>query len=246
MTQEIKEKIRKLLALASSDNPNEAKLAAKRAVELMNRYGLTESDLDSEPFADITRHYPYKRAPSWYKMMWSAMSYYSGCVAIWTRSSSAISVFGRRCDAENAVYLVDCLRQEADRKAEAYKNALRQRGERIDRTKLNDYLMGFVTGVATSLAKAQRDFFIFSNDNKKAIVPIDRRYEESLLEIEGKGKIRSIKVSKPKNKNSFIRGANDGKSVGLHKGVSGEAIVTPLSDRRLNAIGYAKLQGEGL
>lgn len=44
------DKIKKLLALSKSDNPNEAWLALEKARQLMNEYGVSETDL---AFAEI-------------------------------------------------------------------------------------------------------------------------------------------------------------------------------------------------
>jgi hypothetical protein len=45
---DIIEKIQKLLALATSDNENEAQMAAKRAQELLLKYNLKLTDVELE------------------------------------------------------------------------------------------------------------------------------------------------------------------------------------------------------
>lgn len=44
----ISEKIRRLLALSTSENPHEAALAAAKAQELLHRYNLEVSDIKAE------------------------------------------------------------------------------------------------------------------------------------------------------------------------------------------------------
>lgn len=44
--EQVVEKIQKLLALANSDNENEAKLASKKAHELMIKYNLSASEVE--------------------------------------------------------------------------------------------------------------------------------------------------------------------------------------------------------
>ena len=45
----IVEKIRRCLALSESDNENEAKLAADRAAELMEKYKISQAELHTDP-----------------------------------------------------------------------------------------------------------------------------------------------------------------------------------------------------
>lgn len=63
------EKIQKLLALASSENQNEAQLALRRANELLIRYNLTMSDVAQKEY--VTGNYPAgsRRAPHHHEVL---------------------------------------------------------------------------------------------------------------------------------------------------------------------------------
>ncbi|MGT3574188.1 DUF2786 domain-containing protein, partial [Escherichia coli] len=51
------EKLKKLLALAASGNPNEAALALRRARKLMDVHGITHSDIAMSDIDETISHY---------------------------------------------------------------------------------------------------------------------------------------------------------------------------------------------
>ena len=64
--QKIKDKIEKLLRLSMSNSPHEAKLAAQKAIELMNKHSLTREDIDKNPIIIKHIEVDYARVPGWY------------------------------------------------------------------------------------------------------------------------------------------------------------------------------------
>jgi hypothetical protein len=227
MTEEIKEKIRKLLALAGSDNPYEARLAAERAVEMMNRYDLSEGDLKSEPYIKIEKANPYIRSPKWLKMLWAVVSECSGCVLIHRHKSGesgTFVVYGKRRDAKNALFLFDCLRLEIEAKAK-----LPVKGK-------SGYLFGFVVGIGRALKKAQKEFFAHS-DNDKALVPVDLRAQEAHRAYrESVDKDIEIELIRPSKSESYCRGLEDGSRIKLRKGINDSgATSASLLDRPITA-----------
>ena len=61
MDHKYKDKIKKLLELSLSDNKNEAAIAAKQAMALMNKHNLTEAEVYSQKMMVKTIETPYTR-----------------------------------------------------------------------------------------------------------------------------------------------------------------------------------------
>lgn len=118
MNEETKEtiltKITKLLSLASSDNVNEAENAAAKAQELLLKYNLTESDLNS--FNDATKEVvvqvrtegktKYNRT-AWYSILANTVADANLCRLL--TSGSALIWIGKKTNIEVAQYIFENL-----------------------------------------------------------------------------------------------------------------------------------------
>lgn len=121
--EEAVSKAAKLLRLATSDNPNEAALAAAKAQEIIDRFKLNADALNGEPKADEPdepiRNFenpldgnPYGKASTWRLRLASALARANQC-RVWTRGGAAMLV-GRPSDAEAVRYLFAYLANEVD------------------------------------------------------------------------------------------------------------------------------------
>lgn len=86
----IMQRIRKLLELAKSDNPNEAALAMERAQELMRKHGLdTEAvDLSQIKEAYVKSQFSVSRVKKYENVLVGAIASAFGCEVLWAASYS--------------------------------------------------------------------------------------------------------------------------------------------------------------
>ena len=92
-SERVVERIRKLLALSASSNPNEAALAAEKAVELAQRYNLDLAQIDgvgSDPY--VERTCDVGGASQWRWLLMSAVARANFCRALRRRVLTAARV----------------------------------------------------------------------------------------------------------------------------------------------------------
>lgn len=135
MTQEqILDRIRKLLALASSDNEHEAALAASRAQALLEKHNMEQADIgevgEPEPIEERVV-FEAKGYATWRGRLAANVSTHFGC-SCWRQGGRQVFV-GRRTDIDAAqvlylrlIVIVDELtRRDAFGNGRAYVNAFR-------------------------------------------------------------------------------------------------------------------------
>lgn len=119
----ILEKIKKLLALATSSNPNEAALAAQRAQELMVKYAVEESQLAGsehvkEEIGRAILGTPYKNVSKWKALLARALSPAFFCRAFFI-AKVGIVIIGRPTDREALKATFNCLEHDIEKMAAA-------------------------------------------------------------------------------------------------------------------------------
>ena len=153
------QKATKLLRLATSDNPNEATLAASRAQDIMDRYKLGSlslnyeangsvpdepiKDFESDPLDAGTR-----RLASWRWRLFHPIARCNQCDG-YVSGYGGIAVVGRPSDVSTVRYLYGWLTREVDRLAE---RDCRGNG----RTYANNYRIGVVETISERLAEQSR------------------------------------------------------------------------------------------
>jgi hypothetical protein len=120
-TETIKERIRKLLAMAASANENEAALAMGFAQELLIKYRLTEAELhdsiiiNNEPIIkDEEPLFMAGRIPGWKSQLATMLATFNNCRLVkYGYSPSAdqkrgtkLIIFGRQTDIDNVRFLL--------------------------------------------------------------------------------------------------------------------------------------------
>lgn len=170
---EMLEKVRKLLALAGSDNEHEAAAAAARAASIMERYEIEAADLgnlDDEPeeIEETTFDDHGGRLTRWRAVLASILAQASGC-AVYT-VGGRIQIVGKPSDVERAGILFRYCREEIERLAIRH-----ARGQ--GRAYANAYRHGCVSAIGTSIrqeaAKTQRA--AQEAGNTSALVLVDRQ-----------------------------------------------------------------------
>lgn len=224
------ERIKKLMALSLSDNPHEAKLASERLVELMNKYGVTDNDLENNPFVTETfESKKYYRLPNWVSELWGQLGYVSGCYVTWSNGykihrggrKAKISVSGKKTDVEIVRYIGDLYEHEIFKKSEEFKKQFTSR--RSLTAEFNKYKIGLAHGICIQILKSQKEFFAHHKDDASmALVPVDVRSKEAKAFAELDGMPAVYKKSNDLTNDPAYRvGMSDSKSVNINKGISG-------------------------
>lgn len=122
MTNEILEKVRKLLRLSKSSNPHEAALAAQRAQEIIDRYNIEQAMLDAEG-ATVATEEPIKNfrddpldvnmiSGSWQMRLQRTIAKQNSCFVY--RSSGNSVIVGSPSNVNAVRYLYSWLKKELE------------------------------------------------------------------------------------------------------------------------------------
>ena len=150
MNQDILRKIRGLLKLGESNNPNEAASAVAMAARLMERHAITEAAVElSEVAPEMAEEIKSFEEPlgvsgSWRSRLAVALARANGC-STW-RSGNQLRIIGRPSGAEKVRYLFAYCSHEIDRITRR-----NTRGE--GRTYANNYRVGMVDAIDEAIKK---------------------------------------------------------------------------------------------
>jgi hypothetical protein len=181
------EKVRKLLALATSSNANEAATAAAVANKLIDEYRLSECDLEineggsSEPIEEDADYiYQSGKITRWKASLVRVLTTHYG-VAYWNdisfetkRQVSRYRMVGKRSDMGIVRYMFAWLSTECQRLS-----ALEAKG--MGRVFVASYCEGFVSGIAEQL-KVSR-VAVQAQATSASIIKIDAREQEAKDEM---------------------------------------------------------------
>lgn len=161
--KDVIEKVRKLRALATSSNVNEAANAAAAADKLIQEYRLQEAQLESEghaanekPEEDGEPLFFGARVQGWRWRLASLLArhYDVACYSSWMRdargnNSRTLHMIGRKSDIETSRYQIAYFAIEIDRLAGATMKGRGKRGA-------NAFRLGAVQGVYNAMYEAKR------------------------------------------------------------------------------------------
>jgi len=230
MNELILGKIKKLLALSLSDNPNEAALAAQKAVELMNTYGVIEADLDDNPFIEKKIETEYNRLPTWVTELWSQLGYASGCYVVyshvkqWRGKKAYFRLAGRKADVEIMCYMAEFFEAEINKRIKIAKAFFKN-----SRKEFNSYKEGLAVGIAIQIKESQKTFFEHHKSEGRSLVPIDTKAveaEEWFLALNG---VNPKIVDNQQTGSYFFAGIRDAKDISINKGINGGSDFIALS-----------------
>jgi hypothetical protein len=234
---EVLEKIKKLLRLAASDNPNEAALAAAKAQELMDRHKLNQAMLatPSEPEEGVVHFddpddaldtFGGKRV-TWKDSLSAGLAKYNGCfiyVDNRTRGEIRLVIVGRPSDVQTVRYLYAFCVREIER-------LTRAQGPGHGRTWTNNYRRGCVASIYEALHEQRKSFegqarteAAHSGSSalvkvNTALAKIDSRYKEAEESLKKVMKLRAGKESQARHDSgAYERGKRDGATINLGAG----------------------------
>ncbi|MDC0534980.1 DUF2786 domain-containing protein [Francisellaceae bacterium] len=176
MREKHKDKIKKLLELSLSDNENEAGIALKQAMSLMNRHNITKDEVYGQSMVSEQYDTRYYRIPGWYCHLYNYMAKLSGCFCVYRQGDSSrgtkghFQLVGREHDVENATYLITFLSREIERHVKAYKAKLAQEVFVYNIAhQVKSYRMGFIQKVYDKMSACQQQFFAEENQSSQKV-----------------------------------------------------------------------------
>jgi len=169
-----KDKIKKLLELSLSDNENEAQIALRQAMSLMNKHNITKDEVYGQAMANKIIKTPYYRVPGWYSSLHYLMAKVSGCFCVYQNGDSydnkkaTIQITGRERDVDNAEYLIVFLSREIEKSVRKYKKELTRQGiEHHITRRVTAYRIGFINKIYKKIHECQHQFFTSENTANK-------------------------------------------------------------------------------
>ncbi len=229
------DRVRKLLALSKSDNPNEAAQASARAQEILDRYELDAAMIESEvesgdaELEDVEdfckKDAPLKMAgklPVWQSRLADSIARANGCrVYLQTiRMKRTIQIVGRASDVSKVRYLFAYLVREIDR-------LVSHAGRGCGRTWCNNYRLGAVDTIGESLravhARVRDDVRSRAGNNPQAlmvantaIAKIAKRQTDTDAYVETHLNLTSGSTSYSRREDSaYAKGQTAGRSISI-------------------------------
>lgn len=217
----IKEKIRKLLALASGGNENEAALALAKAQELMTIHRLSQIDIelsgkivDSPIIEDINPIIEGGRVPSWKFRLVGALAKHNNCSVLKfagmgtsAKRETQIRIFGRSEDIDIVRYMLAFIVVELTRISSI---ANMGQGHRY----ADSWYNGAVVGINNRLNECRVK--LEETTNKFALIKLDNKLQQVDEYINNKYKVSTCKSSnKTFNHEAYNSGYNTGKLMNI-------------------------------
>lgn len=212
--KQVAEKIAKCLALATSDNPQEAETARRQARALMNKYNLTHGDVAAHSIHSRSCNIGTRYRPTSYVLRLSTLIAKAfGCEAIGAygglANDSAVEFIGPGIKPELSAYTFDVLRRRLATERRRYLGTIK-RFKRSNRIRMaNLFCQQWVASVGRQVKE-----FAGSQQEKQAIASfIERHYEVETDERTQPG---------PQNKNdilAMLAGASAAEGVSIHRPV---------------------------
>jgi len=214
---EIIEKIKKLLALAGSDNEHEAALAASHAQRLLSAHNLAMADIETESkpgLADKVETPAPKNMPKWGRHLSGAVSAAFDCQAIHHPATGKLTFIGVGADVQIAAYTFTFLDRTVRRLCSQYMKyaAIASTPSRQRELMRQSYYLGAVSTITVRLREQKKQTPVTPG----ALVPV----KEGLIKkaMEELGVIRTIRSRKSYiNPDAYTSGQADGKKVGIRQ-----------------------------
>ncbi len=222
MNQEkVIKKIKKMLAMAADvSSPNEAATAAKMARALMDKYQVSELDIDTvnhSDFGQYTQNKRYKRRPYWQQTLAVYVAQFNDCIA--RISDGHLEFVGFIMDAEIAGRMFEYLLTSA---AALSKN-IRGCSER------HCYFKGFSDQLCQRLKQLSRTRIESESDSNALVL----KKIQAVNNHFGEARYRKVKTPSrtfsDSEKKAYLSGVTHGRSVAIHPEVKKNAPALPFS-----------------
>jgi hypothetical protein len=178
-----KDKIEKLLKLALSDNEHEAKAALDKAIELMEKYNITQEDIYKQNIIHKVIEldsYVIRDDIIW---LGTKLGHISGLYTLYSQGSkkrnkkARFHITGRELDILNFEYILSIilfhLKSESNKKKMELRKKLKSSIYSKNTNELYSFRKGLISGFLNKLKKQKEDFFkSYTNENKLGLMVI--------------------------------------------------------------------------
>lgn len=201
--ENIKEKIQKLLNLATSDNEHEAAAALAKATELMNKWNLDKETVLGENIDIKNIFMPFYKWTAENQVLVKLLSNLCDGFCLYSCGNKKRNVYakvvlsGRPRDLENFGYLFEFLNTKLRKESEKYKLSIRGTlsGSNKNNVEMKSFRLGFLHKLEEKLISSKADFFTVN----KSLVVIDsevkrKEAEDFMTGLYGKIKTTVRKV----------------------------------------------------
>ena len=206
MNEQIKKKIKKLLALSKSPNENEAMAALEKARKLMEENGLSEQDCNV--YTEETKY--SKSRPRWQYIIAKGVAWINGTVIRIVNDYNSLVV--RFHGAETNVFISKEMYQYL------VKTVNRMAKQNIRKNAKKPYINSYKEGMAASLYERMLqagELYSWANKRESQLETIEK-YVVELYKVHYE--TSRIKSKNQKTNNiAFYRGANDAERLNLNR-----------------------------
>ena len=226
------EKIKKLLALASSSNEHEAALAAGHAQRLLSEHNLAMADIEAShrpDKADKVETAVSKSLPKWLRHLSAGVSNAFDCQAIHHPATGKMTFIGVGADVQIAAYTFTYLDRIVRKLCANYmkQHVVSTTANRHRELMRQSYYLGAVSTITARLKEQKAQTPVTTG----ALVPVkEGLIRQAMNEI---GNLRTMHSRRSYiNSDAYSRGQTDGAQLGIHHGIS--AASPPHSRNRLS------------
>lgn len=229
------EKVKKLLSLSDSPNEHEAILAARRAKDILDKYNLTMTEIDTPEINENVYDTGSIQIKNWLAFLANgvAKNFNSQIYMVkgirktnWNRNGkNAKLVFvGSELDLEIVNYVFGYLKKTVETMTDNYLKSLPNRTNINKKTLKNSYVLGLVSEInkkITEFAKKDdvSDEMSASGKTGKELIIIKK---DAIGEFLKDKNLKSKKRNTSKvNGEAYNKGGADGKNVSINRGVYG-------------------------
>jgi len=240
ITDDIKNKLKKLLALSASDNEHEARRAMEYAQALMNKYNLRVADVAMDGSGAHIKNQDIfgatKQTPQWLSSLgWAIASAFDGQAILSQNSWDEyrrqygwkMTFVAGRSDLEIIIDLYERLNQTIPRMSEQFVKAEKQRGNPIHpKTLHNSYRHGLVATISERLYLLQANTrpapdkpVTAGGITGKELMVVKEKAVEQRINKMFPHLSHTSQQSSARDGNAYQQGIADGHNVSLHRSV---------------------------
>jgi len=214
----IKDKIKKLMALSESANPHEASSALSKAITLMQKYQLSQTDINQADLVTITQdHYQHNMSgPDGTLIQGIAATHgvfmFKKPANRDTGKKAQVILTGMKGDIESSQYFMEIVTRQINAQVSHWRGL-----NRASIANGNDYKWGLVTGFVKRLKEEMK---VVCAEVGTGIVAVDTRLSEAEQFARASFNLQSGKVSARSNDHRAV-GTQDSAKISSARGIHG-------------------------
>lgn len=228
--ENIRRKIEKLLRLATSPNENEAKSAMDKAVKLMQKHSIEESQLNGNRMITSLIDTDYTIIPNWVTSLYDGVSISAGVYCCYqngirgTELKGKFFLTGREADVQNVAYIIIVLNSQIMRMSKKYTKTIDGMYTNMEKqTMAKSYRIGMVQGLTDRMMEMTEKFFRERPKGKDLVVVANHitKFQEAMDLFESENEVESQSRQQTTNAMAMMAGKSDSSKITINQGVDG-------------------------